>query len=462
MRDETTTNGHGADAWRAITGTRVSRRRFLRTVGLGAVASQFPWLKAGAQNTTNFKNLIAPDKKLRIACIGVGGKGYSDMQGCAGEEFAAFCDVDFVTAARGFHEHPSVPRFRDFRQMLHEMGDKIDAVTVTTPDHTHYPAALMAIEMGKHVYVQKPLTHTIGEARALKTAVRKAGIVSNMGNQGHANEGTRLVKEWIDAGAIGKVREVLCWTNRPIWAQGIDLPESEPLRDTIDWNLWLGVAPERFYSKALAPFAWRGWWDYGCGALGDMGCHLLDAPFWALDLRGDVKVTAESPDTNAVCAPSKSKVVFEFPARGNRGPIKLSWYDGGLLPPVPAELGPNAKLPRGGMIILGEKGGIMNEGDYCESPHLIPDQLMKDFKRPEKTIPRVPKSNPHLEWITACKGGPTPGSNIVDHSADLTEMVLLGNLALRLGKPLEWDAEKGVCVNCPEADILINKQYRVF
>jgi predicted dehydrogenase len=443
-----------------------TRRRFLQTASLAALAAGVPssWAKAAAADP-RFKHLVNPGRKLRIASVGAGGKAYSDIIGCATEDIVALCDVDYATGARAFHEFPLAARYRDFRQMLNEMGDRIDAVIVTTPDHMHFPVALMAIERGKHVYVQKPLTHTIGEARILKQAALKAGVVTQMGNQGHANEGTRLTKEWIEAGVIGEVREVHCWTNRPIWPQGMKLPGTEgAIPPTMDWNLWLGVAPKREYNQAIAPFNWRGYWDYGCGALGDMACHLMDAPFWALNLRGPVKVSAVSEGNSEVTCPNWSVITYEFPARGSLPPLKMVWYDGNKLPDVPPELGAGGKLPQGGVIYRGDKGVILAEGDYGNSPRLIPEERMKDFRnRPPKTIPRVPKADPYQEWIAACKGaGPAPGSNIPEHAADLTELVLLGNVAVRAGQPIDWDPVAGKCVGLPSADRFIHKSYRLF
>ena len=441
----------------------VSRRHFIQTASLAAlaVACTPAWAQIVTQD--RFKNLVAKDKKLRIACIGVGGKGETDVMNSSSEDIVALCDVDFANGEKIFTRFPDAARYRDYRQMLAEMGDKIDAVTISTPDHTHFPAALMAIEMGKHVYVQKPLTHTIGEARALKAAALKARVVTQMGNQGHANEGTRMLKEWVDAGVIGAVREVHAWTNRPSWPQGVVLPTGEAVPPTMDWDLWLGCGPVCDYSSQIAPFKWRGLWNYGCGALGDMGCHLLDAPFWALNLRGPVKISTESEGGTATSCPTWSIVTWEFPARGALPPLKVKWYDGGKKPPLPQEMGKDEQLGKGGVIYLGDKGTILNENDYGASPRLIPEEKLKAFtNRPPKTIPRVPKGNAHMEWINGCKGGPVPGSNIVDHAADLTEMVSLGNLAIRMGKPIEWDPAKGECVGMPEANRFIHKNYRLF
>ena len=445
----------------------VSRRRFLKTASLAALAAGLlprSLAAEGAAAPARFKNLVTSGRKLRVACVGIGGKGYSDTMACLDEEIVALCDVDFVNGHKSFAELPLAARYRDYRQMLHEMGDRIDAVTISTPDHMHFPVALMAIEMGKHVYVQKPLTHTIEEARLLKAAAAKHGVVTQMGNQGHANEGTRLTKEWIEAGVIGTVREVHFWTNRPIWPQGVPLPEPEPLRDTVDWNLWQGVAPEHSYSSKIMPFHWRGFWDYGCGALGDMGCHIMDAAFWALDLRGNCTVSAVSEGNTEISCPRSSIVTYQFPQRGKRAPLKVVWYDGNNKPPVPKELGPDGKLSGGGSLLIGDKGVIYDTDDYNAAPRLIPEEKMKAFTdRPKRTIARVPKSNPHLEWIAACKGqGPAPGSNFIDHSVDLTEFVLLGNVAIRAGQPIEWDAAKMTCANLPAADRFVRKAYRVY
>jgi hypothetical protein len=255
----------------------ISRRKFLQTATAAALLGGIDFRSLSAQNevVNGFKNLIDPSKKLRIASIGAGGQAFGNLNLMASEDIVALCDVDFSRAAKSFTRWPNAARFQDFREMFREMADKIDAVLIATPDHTHFPAAMMALEYGKHIYVEKPLTHTIGEARLLREAARKAGVVTQMGNHGHANETTRLVKEWIDGGVIGEVRKVHFWTNRPVWPQGLELPSSvDAVPATLNWNLWQGVAPVRPYNKSYLPFAWRSWWDYGCGALGDMGCQI--------------------------------------------------------------------------------------------------------------------------------------------------------------------------------------------
>jgi predicted dehydrogenase len=442
----------------------MNRRDFLGVAGLGVAALALPDWVTGADFPRRQGKIVPADRKLRIACVGSGGQAGTDINGVSSENIVALCDVDFARAEGMFKRFSGAKRYKDYRQMLVEMDDQIDAVTVTTPDHTHFPVAMMAISMGKHVYVQKPLAHTVAEARAMTEAARKHQVITQMGNQGHAKEGARMVREWVQAGAIGDVREVYFWTNRPIWPQGIDRPaQSGPAPATLDWNRWLGVAPERPYNPCYLPFNWRGWWDFGCGALGDMGCHIMDAAFWALDLKYPTSVEAVSSPVNNETAPSWSVITYEFPARGSMPPVKVVWSDGGKLPPRPKELEPNRQLPRGGQLIVGDKGTIMDTSDYCESPRLIPEEKMREFipNRPPPTIPRVPGGSPYQEWIRGCKGGPMPGSNF-DYSGPLTEMVLIGNLAIRLGKRIEWNGRDMVCANDPQANALVRKPYRVF
>jgi predicted dehydrogenase len=441
---------------------QLNRREFMEIAALGTAGMALPTLSWGMDVPSRKGSLIDPGKKLRIACVGCGGQGGYDSSQVAGENIVALCDVDYRRAEGAFKRHPNAKRYRDFRQMLIEMDDEIDAVTVTTPDHMHFPIAMMAITMGKHVYVQKPLAHTVAEARLLTEAAREHEVVTQMGNQGHAGEGVRLLREWLQADAIGAVREVHTWTNRPVWPQGIDRPATvDTVPATLDWNRWQGVAPKRPYNGGYLPFNWRGWWDYGCGALGDMGCHLLDGPFWALDLKYPTSVEAESDAMYSETAPKWSKVTYEFPARGDMPPLKLVWYDGNKKPDHPRDLEPGRHLSGGGSLVVGETGTIMDTTDYWRSPRIIPEAKMQSFKRPEKTIARVPGGNPYQEWITACKGGPTPGSNF-DYSGPFSEMVLLGNLAIRTGKRVEWDGRTMKCTNLPEANELVRKQYRVF
>jgi len=261
---------------------------------------------------------------------------------------------------------------------------------------------------------------------------------------------------------MGAVREVHIWTSRPTWPQARERPlEEQTPPDTLDWNRWLGVAPERPYNNTYLPFNWRGWWDFGAGALGDMGCHVMDASFWALDLRAPTSIEAVSEGCNDETAPRWCIVTYKFPARGKHPPVTLKWYEGGKRPPRPKELEADRSLPGGGQIWIGDKGVIMDTTDYCESPRLVPESKMQSFQRPPKTIPRVPHGDSYQEWISACKGGPMCGSNF-DHSGPLTEMVVLGNLAIRCGKKIQWDHARMRCTNVPEANRLLRRNYRVF
>ena len=342
--------------------------------------------------------------------------------------------------------------------MLAKMGDKIDAVTVSTPDHHHYPAAMMSIQRGKHVYVEKPLTHTVGEARALRDAAKKKGVVTQMGNQGRATEGIRLMREWTQAGVLGDVREVNAWSPdfperyfaRP---ESLPLPKQTPPA-TLDWNLWVGPSEMRPYNETIAPVRWRGFWNFGNGMLGDWACHTLDGPFWALDLGAPSSVEAQVAEVSTEISPRWAEVTYTFPARGKRPPVTLKWHEGpGKKPGVPRnwENDPKAPgLPERGMFMVGEKNTLFAPIGRPDSPRLIGTAVMEEFKknRPKPTIPRV-VGGPMKEWIDAiAKKGPMPGSNF-EYSVPLSEMVLLGVVAVRTGKRIEWDAKKGKITNDP-------------
>jgi predicted dehydrogenase len=321
---------------------------------------------------------------------------------------------------------------------------------------------MAAIKLGKHVYVQKPLTHTIKEARLLAKAAKEANVVTQMGNQGHSKEGARLICEWIWDGAIGDVFEAHCWTNRPIWPQGIDAPTEIPsVPSTLDWDVWLGPAPFRPYHPAYHPFKWRGLWDFGTGALGDMGAHIMDQPFWALKLRSPISVQASSTVYTKDYAPRAEVVTYEFAAREGMVPLTLTWWDGGLMPPRPAELEPGRMMgdDGGGCLFRGTKG-LLTCSTYGENPRLIPETRMQDYKRPEKTIPRSPGIRE--EWIEAIKKG-TKSTTDFSYAGPLTETMLLANVAVRLADKnmkLLWDGEKMEFTNLPEANELLHFQYR--
>jgi hypothetical protein len=322
---------------------------------------------------------------------------------------------------------------------------------------------MMAMQMGKHVFVQKPCSHTIWEARMMAKAAEKYNVMTQMGNQGHANTGTRLIYEWIRSGSVGAVREVHLYTDRPIWPQNIPHPtDRPPVPDSLDWNLFLGTAPILPYSPAYHPFKWRGWWDLGCGALGDMGCHIMDAAFWALDLgRGLEWVEARSDVTNPDATPTRSVVTYQYGWRGDMPPVKVVWYDGKLTPPRPADLEPGRNLFGGsGQVFYGDKANIM-ANCYASSARIFPETKMRDIGKPPKMVERV-KGSHYQEWIDACKGGTPAGSNLVDHAGALTEMVLMGNLAIRTGKRIYWDAKNMTCIGLPEADKYIRHPYRTF
>jgi len=445
----------------------ITRREFLGGSATAAAAFMVvPRHVLGGQEHT------PPSDKLNIACVGVGGKGSSDIRSVSTENIVALCDVDdtqtadFIKSERNTPEQKEMylkaGKFRDFRIMLEKLKE-IDAVTVSTPDHTHAVVAMMAMKMGKHVFVQKPLTHTVKEARLLAKTAKEMNLVSQMGNQGHAMEGARLINEWIWDGAIGDVREVHAWTNRPIWPQGINAPKEIPsVPSSLDWNLWLGPAPFRHYHPAYHPFAWRGFWDFGTGALGDMGAHIFDQPFWTLKLKYPTKVQASSSKFTKDSCPRAEVVTYDFPARGSMPPLKLTWWDGGLMPLRPEELEPGRMMgdSGGGVLFVGDKGKIMCS-TYSNNPRIIPESKMKEYKRPEKTIPRSPGI--HEEWVEAIKAGKKSTTDF-SYSGLLTESMLLGNIAVRAKEHktvLEWDGDKMEFTNLPEANEFIHKEYRM-
>jgi len=446
--------------------TKITRREFL-----GASAAAAAGMMIIPRHVLGGPGITAPSDKLNIGCVGVGGKGTSDIWSVSTENIAALCDVDdthmadFLKHKRNDPQHQPMydkaNKYRDFRIML-EKEKNLDAITVSTPDHTHAVVAMMAIKLGKHTFVQKPLTHTIKEARLLTKAAKEAKVVTQMGNQGHAGEGARLINEWIWDGAIGDVREVHVWTNRPIWPQGIEAPKEIPsVPSTLDWNLWLGPAPFRPYHPALCHFVWRGWWDYGTGALGDMGAHLMDQPFWALKLKYPISVQASSTKYTKDSYPIAEVVTYEFPKRGKMPPVKLTWHDGGLMPPRPDDIEPGRMMgdDGGGVLFVGDKGHLMCS-TYGRNPRIIPETKMQEYKRPEKTIPRSPGI--HEEWIEAIKAGKKSTTDFT-YSAALTETMLLANIAVLMQDKytkLEWDGEKMEFTNLPEANQYLHKEYR--
>ncbi len=446
-------------------GNNISRRQFLSGAAAAAAFTIVPRHVLGGAGHT------PPSEKLNIAAIGVGGRGGDNLKEIETENIVALCDVDDGRAADAFNLHPNAKKYRDFRRML-EKEKNIEAVVISTPDHLHAVAVMMAVKLGKHVYCEKPLTHNIYETRKITEAAREAKVATQMGNQGHSGEGIRLICEWIWDGAIGPVREVHAWTNRPMWPQGMDRPkEMPPVPKGLDWDLWLGPALFRPYHRAYLPFSWRAWCDFGTGALGDMGCHIFDAPFWALKLGSPESVEGCSSNLirtdwddkpNTETYPRASLIRYKFPAREGMPPVELIWYDGGLKPARPEELEEGRKMGAwsGGLLFVGDKGKITadHSGD---SPRIIPESKMREYKQPPKTIPRVPdgRGGHKQDWARACKGGEPAGSNF-DYSGPLTETVLLGNLAIRAKDKLYWDGPNMKVTNIPEANEFLHRRYR--
>jgi predicted dehydrogenase len=404
----------------------------------------------------------APSDTLNIGCIGVGGRGRDDLRGVSVENIYALCDVDSRAVAAAAGTHPAAKQYKDFRVMLEEDGDNIDAVTVATPDHTHTVAAMAAMKLGKHVYCEKPLARTIDEVGQLAEGARRYGVATQMGNQGHAADGTRRIREWVEAGAIGTVREVQYWTNRPIWPQALERPlEAMHVPAYLDWDLWLGPAPKRPYHPAYAPFRWRGWWDYGTGALGDIACHSMDAAYWALDLGYPTRIVPESTPLFEETAPAASRIEYDFPARGGRSALKVVWRDGNFSPPRPEEVGDESRWPieSSGQIWVGDDGKLF-AGIYGENPRLLDAGRDAEIRAnpPAERYPRT--EGVYAEWIAACKGGQPAGSNFVDHSGPLTEMVLLGNLAVRTARTLELDPSTGRITNANIPEDYVKPTYR--
>jgi predicted dehydrogenase len=393
----------------------------------------------------------SPNEKLNLAGIGVGGQGGWDIGECASQNVVALCDVDDRRAAASYTRFPKAKRFRDFRKMLDTMGREIDAVVIGTPDHTHAPPAVMAMKMGKHCYCEKPLAHCVYEVRTMIDLAKKHKLATQMGTQIHAGGNYRRVVELVQSGAIGPVGEVHVW--HPVGYGGGDRPKETPsVPPELDWDLWLGPAPERPYHPVYLPGSWRSWWDFGTGGLGDFGCHYMDLPFWALKLRHPTTVEAEGPKIHPERTSPGLVIRYEFPARGDLPAVKMTWYDGGKKPGFLAE----RKIPDWGAAVLfiGQKGMLL--ADYSQH-QLLPKEQYASFCPPEKSIPD--SIGHHAEWIRACKTGEPTTCNF-DYSGTLAEAVLLGTVSHRVGKKLQWDPESLKAVGCLEADRFIRKTHR--
>jgi len=428
---------------------KMDRRTFLKGAAIGGFS--FLFLR-DSKMVFGFPQ----NEKLNIAMIGAGGRGRGNLDGVLSENIVALCDVDERLAYSARQACPNAKFYKDFRKMLEQMRNQIDAVVVSTPDHTHAVAAAMAIRMGKHVYCEKPLTRAIWEARTLRDLARRYKVATQMGNQGTASNELRHGVEVIQSGVLGKVTEIHVWSNRPIWPQGIARPKEEMIiPEGLDWELWLGPAPKRPYHDAYHPFKWRGWIDFGTGAIGDMACHTMNMAFWALNLRDPVSIEAETSGVNGETFPKWSIVRYQFPQRGDLAPCKMVWYDGGQKPPV--ELLQGEQMADSGLLLIGSEGTLYSPGDYGTPFVLLPREKFASYQPPAPSIPRSPGH--HQEWINACKGGPAAMSNF-DYASALTETALLGNLAIITGERINWDAKRMKAVNCPKADRIIHPTYR--
>ena len=464
--------------------SRTNRRRFLSTTAAATAGVGF-WTSSSP------KRLHAEDtpaQKMAAGCIGIGGKGSSDCShiGEQGVEIAGLCDVDGGSLEKKSREYPDAAKFQDFREMLDKLGDKIDMVCISTPDHTHCSAAVRAMQMGKHVYCQKPLTWSIGEAKMMRDVAEQTGVVTQMGNQGTSQDGLREAVEVIRSGAIGDVAEVHIWSNRPVWPQGIGRPEgSDPVPNNLNWDAWIGPAPMRPFKQGVYhSFKWRGWVDFGTGALGDMACHTTNMPVMALELWDPIAVTAvKNPGIyQGETFPGSSSLMFEFPERNGLPACKFYWYDGGNLPSdeVIAQLpegfqkrvarqknDPNAQKTSGA-VVLGSKGALFSPDDYGAKYFLLPEDQYADYQPPEQSLPRIPwtggtDQRQKWEFVQTCKGEYEPGTmSNFGYAGRLTQTILVGNLAMRAGEGqrIEWDAEKLQSPNVEAVNAFVNREAR--
>jgi predicted dehydrogenase len=438
------------------TSLRISRRRFLATAAATPIA-----FEVVPRHVLGGAGQKPPSEKLNIAGVGMGGMGAGDIRAVQSENIVALCDADQRALERNAKDFPKARLHSDFRKMLDVQKD-IDAVMVATPDHLHAVVSIAAMKLGKHVHCQKPLTHSVHEARLMAKVAKETKVATQMGNQGQAGEAPRLICETIWSGAIGTVREVHAGSNRfpPISPRGITRPaDRPPVPAELNWDLWLGPSPERPYHPAYHPFSWRGWWDFGTGVLGDIGCHQLSAVFKALKLGHPAWVEACSsnhqcpPEIADETAPLSSITRWAFPAEGDRAAVTITWWDGGLKPARPEELGPNVSFAEEDwLLIVGDKGKMYGH-------RVIPEAKAKELGTPPRVLPRSPGH--YVEWIQACKGGPPAGSNFIDHAAHLAEVVLLGNIAIRCKVKLLWDGPNLRFTNYEEANQRINPPYRV-
>ncbi len=452
---------------------RTGRRRFLRKSAVGAASLVLPASVVGRKASRAAPDDPFPNEKLNIAGVGLGVRGLGNLEKCHGANIVAVCDVDWSTTSVAMRRFPAAAKYQDFRRMLdREKG--IDAVVVSTPDHSHAVIAAEAMRRKKHVFVEAPLAHSVWEVRRLTELARENGVMTQMGNERHSGAGIRKAVEMLWGGGLGPIREVHSWTNRPQWPQGITRPDATPpVPEGLDWDLWLGPAPRRPYHPAYHPYRWRGWQDFGTGALGAMGCHLIDVAFWGLRLyeAGSFSVTANAEDRNTETYPIASTIEYRFPSRGDLPPVTLTWYDGGRKPEPPEQMPVGREIGSNGTLFQGEKVSMMFGPTIAGTtpgqigPRTVPEFAKVEKKTPVKKIPRVPegdwtRGDRHIqEWMRACRTGKAPSSNF-DVSGPLTEMVLLGNVALGCDGPIEWNRDRLEITNMPEANHRLRPEYR--
>ena len=442
-----------------------SRRKFLKK------SIVIPSIMIVPRHVLGGEGFTSPSDKLNIAGIGIRqwGMGSGNLSQCESENIVALCDVDYNRSVHTFNKYPKAKVYNDFRIMLENQKD-IDAVVVATPDHSHAVITMMAMKMGKHVYCQKPLTHTVYEARVITEAARKYKVQTQMGNQGRSSDEIRKLKEWIDDGAIGPVRELFAWTDRPIGGNAWDTfavkaksKEKPPVPEGLDWDSWLGPAKYRDYHPDYHPLSWRAWIDFGTGSMGDMGCHILDPAFYALELGAPSEIQATSthyiPEIESQTYPSASIVRMKFPKRGNHPELKLTWSDGRIQPPVPDEFKNGEQFTLSGAMLIGDNGKITHDSHGASGVKIIPEEKMLEYNQPKPYLPRVNTSH-EKDWIRACKDG-NPASSSFDYGGPLTEMALLGMIAIRCkNEKLLWDSKEFKFKNNEKANSLLHKEYR--
>ena len=442
-----------------------SRRKFLKKSII------IPSIMIVPRHVLGGNGFTSPSDKLNIAGIGIRqwGMGSGNLSQCESENIVALCDVDYNRSVHTFNKYPKAKVYKDFRIMLENQKD-IDAVIVATPDHNHAVITMMAMKMGKHVYCQKPLTHTVYEARVITEAARKYNVQTQMGNQGRSSDEIRKLKEWVDDGAIGPVRELHAWTDRPIGGNAWDTfafkakaKDKPPVPEGLDWDLWLGPAKHRNYHPDYHPLTWRAWIDFGTGSMGDMGCHILDPAFYALELGAPIEIQATSthyiPEIESQTYPSASIVRMKFPKRGNHPELDLTWSDGRIQPPIPNEFKSGEKFTLSGAMLVGDNGKITHDSHGASGVKIIPEEKMLEYNQPKPYIPRV-KTSHEQDWIRACKDG-IPASSSFEYGGPLTEMALLGMIAIRCkNEKLLWDSKNLKFKNNEKANSLLHKEYR--